>query len=148
MMINKGRKANKSATVEEKRRLTDPAWARKQRDSERLESKEAWANEMKERGQDVSKSYLFETADRAQSRIERFLDVEELVLNLTPMGLVSLLRKEAAGLDAVDEWGWTSLHKAAVYGKADHVVALLDAGANYKSRTVHDPTQMYKSIGL
>ena len=68
MMINKGRKANKNATAEEKRRLNDPGWARRQREAERLESKEAWANEMKERGHDVSKSYLFETAERAQGR--------------------------------------------------------------------------------
>ena len=67
-MINKGRKANKNATAEEKRRLNDPGWARRQREAERLESKEAWANEMKERGHDVSKSYLFETAERAQGR--------------------------------------------------------------------------------
>ena len=48
MMINKGRKANKSATADEKRRLDDPGWVRKQRESERLENKEAWADEMRE----------------------------------------------------------------------------------------------------
>ena len=47
MMINKGRKANKSATADEKRRLNDPGWVRKQRESERLENKEAWADEMR-----------------------------------------------------------------------------------------------------
>lgn len=94
------------------------------------------------------------------------------MLNLTPMGLVSQLRSEVDGVDSVDEWGWTCLHKAAVYGKADHVLALLDAGASFGLRTVHgdwrspfvccrraflispaisstvafaDPTQMYKA---
>eukprot|EP01043_Picozoa_sp_COSAG02_P071203 COSAG02_NODE_12916_length_1472_cov_18.304443_3_plen_41_part_01 len=32
------------------------------------------------------------------------------------------------------------LHKSAIYGKADHIIALLDAGADPSLRTEHDPT--------
>jgi hypothetical protein len=78
---------------------------------------------------------------------DRGLDIESLVLNLTPLALVSHLLGEPGGVDAVDEWGWTSLHKAAVYGKGDHVIALLDAGANDQMRTEHDPTHMYRANG-
>ena len=38
------------------------------------------------------------------------------------------------------EWGWTSLHKAAAFGKYKHVVALLDAGAEAHGVTANDPS--------
>jgi hypothetical protein len=73
----------------------------------------------------------------------RCVDAEGLVLNCTPLGLVDRLRREPAGVDATDEWGWTCLHKASIYGKGDHVIALLDAGASSSLRTRHDPSQIY-----
>ena len=73
----------------------------------------------------------------------RGIDAEGLVLNCTPAGLVDQLMGDEGGIDATDRWGWSCLHKAAIYGKADHVIALLDAGADPSLRTEHDPTQIY-----
>jgi hypothetical protein len=73
------------------------------------------------------------------------LDTESLVLNLTALGLIAQLQGEHDGVNTADEWGWTCLHKAAVYGKKDHVVALLDAGVDVSRRTAHDPAQMYEA---
>ena len=76
------------------------------------------------------------------------IDSESLVLNLTPAGLVDHLLSgdpPALGINATDRWGWSALHKAAIYGKADHIIALLDAGADPSLRTEHDPTQIYKA---
>ena len=42
MKINKGRKANKKATKDEKQRLDDPHWEAKERAKERRANKERW----------------------------------------------------------------------------------------------------------
>lgn len=76
--------------------------------------------------------------------IVRYIDTEGLVLNCTPLGMLDRLTGEEAGVDATDEWGWTCLHKASIYGKADHIIALLDAGADSTLSTRHDPTQIYE----
>ena len=84
----------------------------------------------------------------AQGAVEawrgRGIDAEGLVLNCTPVGLVDqLVGGDEGGIDATDRWGWSCLHKASIYGKADHVIALLDAGANPLLKTEHDPSQIY-----
>ena len=66
------------------------------------------------------------------------------MLNCTPLGMLDRLVGEEAGVDATDEWGWTCLHKASIYGKADHIIALLDAGADVALKTKHDPSQIYE----
>ena len=79
----------------------------------------------------------------ASKRFRRGIDAESLVLNLTPLGLVDHLLGEG-DINATDRWGWSCLHKAAIYGKSDHLIALLDAGADPNLLTEHDPSQIYQ----
>ena len=71
MMINKGRKANKSAASEEKKRLEDPYFEAKQKAAARKAKKAAWAQEMSDRGLTTDQSYLFETLEMAHGKYDR-----------------------------------------------------------------------------
>ena len=106
------------------------------------ESSEAGSSRPSSRARYLEAAEALRLEDRPD--IVRYIDTEGLALNCTPLGMLDRLTGEEAGVNATDEWGWTCLHKASIYGKADHIIALLDAGADSTLMTRHDPTQIYE----